>query len=189
MIIQYKEFNKEQFALIWLKKDEEPTEEEMSDAEYEEEAEDDAKETVEDDVEEPFYATNPDFDELRDILPDLDYRLLLINGKMVCIGRLNGADIEVLTSNTDDIEKEAEKSEANKTAEDVEERAEEKDEDSFEYVWIKMPGTFDEYVNLVNVNYLSPDLTDEEKEQYAGLEVNHESLMNYLMNELPEDKR
>lgn len=168
---------------------EEPTEEEMSDAEYEEEAEDDAKETVEDDVEEPFYATNPDFDELRDILPDLDYRLLLINGKMVCIGRLNGADIEVLTSNTDDIEKEAEKSEANKTAEDVEERAEEKDEDSFEYVWIKMPGTFDEYVNLVNVNYLSPDLTDEEKEQYAGLEVNHESLMNYLMNELPEDKR
>lgn len=29
MIIQYKEFNKKQFALIWLKKDEEPTEEEQ----------------------------------------------------------------------------------------------------------------------------------------------------------------
>lgn len=162
---------------------------EMSDDEYEEEAEDDAKETVKDDIEEPWYATTPELDELRDILPDLDYRLYLINTDMICVGRLNGPDIEILTSNAPSIKDEAEVSEANDKAEEVEERAEENEEDSFEYLWIKAPASFDEFVKQVNVVYLSPEMTDEDKEQYAGLEVSHESLMDYLMNELPEDKR
>lgn len=162
---------------------------EMSDDEYEEEAEDDAKETVKDDIEEPWYATTPELDELRDILPDLDYRLYLINTDMICVGRLNGPDIEILTSNAPSIKDEAEVSEANDKAEEVEERAEENEEDSFEYLWIKAPASFDEFVKQVNVVYLSPEMSDEDKEQYAGLEVSHESLMDYLMNELPEDKR
>ena len=162
---------------------------EMSDTEYEEEAEDDAKETVKDDIEEPFYATTPEFDELREILPDLDYRLFLINDDMVCIGRLNGPDIEFLTSNTPNVKDDAEVSDANDKAEEVEERAEEKEEDSFEYMWIKAPDSFDKFVNQVNVVYLSPEMSDEDKEQYAGIEASHESVMEYLMNELPEDKR
>ena len=164
-------------------------EEEMSDNEYEEEAEDDAKETVKDDIEEPFYATTPEFDELRDILVDLDYRLFLINDNMVCIGRLNGPDIEFLTSNTPNVKDDADVSEANDKAEEVEERAEENEEDSFEYLWVKAPDTFDKFVNQVNVVYLSPDMSDEDKEQYAGIEASHESVMNFLMNELPEDLR
>ena len=161
----------------------------MTDTEYEEEAEDDAKETVKDDIEEPWYATTPELDELRDILPDLDYRLFLINTDMICIGRLNGPDIEFLTANTPNVDDDADVSEANDKAEEVEERAEENEEDSFEYLWIKAPDSFDKFVNQVNVVYLSPELSDEDKEQYAGLEASHESVMNYLMNELPEDKR
>ena len=168
---------------------EEPTGEEMTDTEYEEEAEDDAKETVKDDIEEPFYATTPEFDELREVLPDLDYRLFLINDNMVCIGRLNGPDIEFLTSNTPNVKDDAEVSDANDKAEEVEERAEENEEDSFEYLWIKAPDSFDKFVNQVNVVYLSPEMSDEDKEQYAGIEASHESVMEYLMNELPEDKR
>lgn len=164
-------------------------EEEMSDNEYEEEAEDDAKETVKDDIEEPFYATTPEFDELRDILVDLDYRLFLINDNMVCIGRLNGPDIEFLTSNTPNVKDDATVSDANDKAEEVEERAEENEEDSFEYLWVKAPDTFDKFVNQVNVVYLSPEMSDEDKEQYAGIEASHESVMNFLMNELPEDLR
>ena len=166
---------------------EEPAEEEMTDTEYEEEAEDDAKDTVSDDIEEPFYATTPEFDELRDILVDLDYRLFLINDDMVCIGRLNGPDIEFLTSNTPNVKDDANVSDANDKAEEVEERAEEDEEDSFEYLWIKAPDTFDKFVNQVNVVYLSPDMSEEDKEQYAGIEASHESVMNFLMNELPEE--
>lgn len=162
---------------------------EMSNTEYEEEAEDDAKDTVKDDIEEPFYATVPEFDELRDILPDLDYRLFLINDNMVCIGRLNGPDIEFLTSNSSEVEKEAEPSEANDKAEEVEERAEENEEKAYEYKWIKAPDTLDKFLSQVNVVYLSPDMSDEEREQYAGIEASHDSVMEYLMNELPEDKR
>ena len=168
---------------------EEPAGEEMTDTEYEEEAEDDAKDTVSDDIEEPFYATTPEFDELRDILVDLDYRLFLINDDMVCIGRLNGPDIEFLTSNTPNVKDDADVSDANDTAEEVEERAEEDEEDSFEYLWIKAPDTFDKFVNQVNVVYLSPEMSEEDKEQYAGIEASHESVMNFLMNELPEELR
>lgn len=179
----------QEYELVDNAPEEMPAEEEMSDTEYEEEAEDDAKETVKDDIEEPWYATTPELDELRDILPDLDYRLFLINDNMICVGRLNGPDIEFLTSNAPSVKDEAEVSEANDKAEEVEERAEENEEDSFEYMWIKAPDTFDKFVNQVNVVYLSPEMSEEDKEQYAGVEGNHESLMNYLMNELPEDKR
>lgn len=177
----------EEYELVDNAPEEVPAEEEMSDAEYEDEAEDDAKDTVKDDIEEPFYATTPEFDELRDILVDLDYRLFLINDNMACIGRLNGPDIEFLTSNNDSVKDDADVSEANDKAEEVEERAEDHEEDSFEYMWIKAPDTFDKFVNQVNVVYLSPEMSEEDKEQYAGIEASHESVMNFLMNELPDE--
>jgi predicted RNA-binding Zn-ribbon protein involved in translation (DUF1610 family) len=164
------------------------TDEEMSDEEYKDEIEDDEEDTIEDDVEEPFYATIPEFDELRDILPDLDYRLFLINDNMVCIGRLNGPDIEFLTSNRPE-NTDTEPSEQNEKAEEIENKADEDGEQAFEYKWIKAPETFDKFLNQVNVVYLSPDMSDEEKEQYAGIEASHESVLDFLMNELPEDKR
>lgn len=173
---------------------EEPTEdiptedEEMTDEEYQDEVEEDKEDTIEDDVEEPFYATMPEFDELRDLLVDLDYRLFLINDNMVCIGRLNGPDIELLTSNRPE-NTQAEVSEENEKAEEIEVKAEEDGEQAFEYKWIKAPETLEELLNQVNVVYLSPDMSDEDKEQYAGIEASHESVMNFLMNELPEDKQ
>ena len=163
--------------------------EEMSDDEYEDEVEEDKEDTVKDDIEEPFYATTPEFDELRDVLVDLDYRLFLINDNMVCIGRLNGPDIEFLTSNRPAENTEIEKSEQNEKSDEVEDRAEEDGEQSYEYLWIKAPDSFNSFLNQVNVVYLSPDMTDEDKEQYAGIEASHESVMNFLMNELPEDKK
>lgn len=166
---------------------EEPTEE-MSDDEYEEEIQDDKEDTIEDAVEEPFYATTSEFDELRDVLVDLDYRLFLINDNMVCIGRLNGPDIEFLTSNRPE-DTETEVSEQNDKAEEIETKASEDGEQAFEYKWIKAPDTFDKFVNQVNVVYLSPEMSDEDKEQYAGIEASHDSVMNFLMNELPEDKK
>lgn len=169
---------------------EEPIEdEEMTDAEVDEEIEEDKEDTIEDAVEEPFYATTAEYDELRDILVDLDYRLFLINDNMVCIGRLNGPDIEFLTSNRPAENTEVEVSEQNDNAEEIEERAEEDGENSYEYLWIKAPDTMEKFLNQVNVVYLSPEMSDEDKEQYAGIEASHESVMNFLMNELPEDKR
>jgi hypothetical protein len=162
--------------------------EEMSDEEVQDEVVEDEEETIKDDIEQPFYATTPEYDELRDLLIDLDYRLFLINDNMVCIGRLNGPDIEFLTSNRpDDVE--IEKSEQNEKSDEVQDRAEEDGEQSFEYLWIKAPDTLDKFVNQVNVVYLSPEMTEEDKEQYAGIEASHDSVMSYLMNELPEDKR
>ena len=172
----------------------EPTEEveepeEMSNNEVQDEAKEDKEEVIEDDIEQPFYATVPEFDELREILPDLDYRLFLINDNMVCIGRLNGPDIEFLTSNRPEEIKDMEKSEQNDKSDEIEERAEEDGEDSYEYIWVKAPDTLDKFLNQINVVYLSPEMSDEDKEQYAGIEASHESVMNFLMNELPEDKR
>lgn len=169
--------------------DEAPNEkDEMTDEEYEDEVEEDKEDTVEDAVEEPFYATTPEYDELRDLLVDLDYRLFLINDNMVCIGRLNGPDIEFLTSNRPE-NTEAEPSEQNDKAEEIENKAEEDGEQAFEYKWVKAPDTLDKFLNQVNVVYLSPEMSDEDKEQYAGIEASHESVMDFLMNELPEDKR
>lgn len=187
----------EEFELV----DEEPTEElpveeapieepaeEMTDAEYEDEVEEDKEDTIEDAVEEPFYATVPEYDELRDLLVDLDYRLFLINDNMVCIGRLNGPDIEFLTSNRPE-NTETEVSEQNEKAEEIEEKAEEDGEQAFEYKWVKAPDTFEKFLNQINVVYLSPEMSDEDKEQYAGIEASHDSVMEFLMNELPEDKK
>lgn len=162
--------------------------EEMSDEEVQDEAKEDEQDTINDDVEQPFYATTEEFDELRDILVDLDYRLFLINDSMVCIGRLNGPDIEFLTSNRPE-DTEAEPSEQNDKAEDIENKAEDNGEQAFEYKWIKAPDTLDKFLNQVNVVYLSPEMSDEDKEQYAGIEASHDSVMDFLMNELPEDKR
>lgn len=164
------------------------TTEEMSDEEVQDEAKEDEQDTINDDVEQPFYATTEEFDELRDILVDLDYRLFLINDNMVCIGRLNGPDIEFLTSNRPE-NTETEPSEQNDKAEEIENKAEENGEQAFEYKWIKAPDTLDKFLNQVNVVYLSPEMSDEDKEQYAGIEASHESVMDFLMNELPEDKR
>ena len=61
--------------------------------------EEDNEDTIKDEIEQPFYATVPEFDELRDVLSELDYRLFLINDNLVVIGRLNGADIEILINN------------------------------------------------------------------------------------------
>lgn len=163
--------------------------EEMDSEEIEDEAQEDERETVEDDIEQPFYATVPEFDELRDVLVDLDYRLLLINDNMVVIGRLNGPDIEILTSNEPNASTEVEVSEQNDKAEEIEEKAEENGEKSYEYIWIKAPETLDKLIEQCNVIYLSPDMADEDKEQFAGKEASHESLMNYLMNELPESAK
>lgn len=159
--------------------------EEMSQDEVEEEAEEDNKDTINDDIEQPFYATTEEYDELRDILVDLDYKLLLINDNMVVIGRLNGPDIEILTSNTNN--EEADISEQNEKSEEIQERAEEDGETSYEYLWIKAPETLDKLIDQCNVIYLSSEMSDEDKEQYAGHEASHESVMNFLMNELPED--
>ena len=171
-----------------IEDEEDTTDEEMTDEEVQEEVIEDEEDTIEDAVEQPFYATIPEFDELRDVLVDLDYRLFLINDNMVCIGRLNGPDIEFLTSNRPE-NTEIEVSEQNDKAEEIETKAEEDGEQAFEYKWIKAPDTFDKFLSQVNVVYLSPDMSEEDKEQYAGIEASHESVMNYLMNELPEDKK
>lgn len=167
---------------------EEPVEDEMSNDEVQEEAQEDEEDTIKDDIEQPFYATVPEYDELREVLVDLDYRLFLINDNMVCIGRLNGPDIEFLTSNRPE-NTETEPSEQNDKAEEIEDKAEEDGEQAFEYKWIKAPDTFDKFLNQVNVVYLSPDMSEEDREQYAGIEASHESVMDFLMNELPEDKK
>ena len=188
--------DEEEFELVDEPTEEAPLEEpiddenteEMSDEEVQDEAKEDEEDTIEDDVEQPFYATTEEFDELRDLLVDLDYRLFLINDNMVCIGRLNGPDIEFLTSNRPE-NTDTEPSEQNDKAEEIENKAEEDGEQSFEYKWIKAPDTFDKFVNQVNVVYLSPEMSDEDKEQYAGIEASHDSIMDFLMNELPEDKK
>lgn len=141
----------------------EPAEEEMTDEEVKDEIEDDEEEKVQDDVEQPFYAVTPEYDELRPVLSELDYRLFLINNDLVLIGRLNGADIEIMVNSSNDEES--------------------------DYTFVKAPGTLDELKKIANVIYLSPDMEDETKSEYEGKEANHESVMEYLMNLLPETVR
>ena len=138
----------------------EPTEDEMTDEEVKDEIEEDEEEKVQDDIEQPFYAVTPEYDELRPVLSELDYRLFLINNDLVLVGRLNGADIEIMVNSGNDEES--------------------------EYTFVKAPGTLDELKKIANVIYLSPDMTDEDKAEYEGKEANHESVMEYLMNLLPE---
>ena len=138
----------------------EPIDDEMTDEEVQDEIQDDEEEKVKDDIEQPFYAVTPEYDELRPVLSELDYRLFLINNDLVLIGRLNGADIEIMVNSGNDEES--------------------------EYTFVKAPGTLDELKKIANVIYLSPDMTDEDKAEYEGKEANHESIMEYLMNLLPE---
>ena len=130
--------------------------EEMSNTEITDEVEKDKEEVIEDEIEQPFYASNKSFDELRDVLPDLDYRLFLINDNIVVIGRLNGVDIEILVKAND------------------------------EYDFIKAPATLEELKNVCNVMYFSPDIDKEEYEALKDKEANQEEVMSYLMNLLPD---
>lgn len=134
--------------------------EEMTGEEVQDEIQDDEEEKIKDDIEQPFYAVTPEYDELRPVLSELDYRLFLINNDLVLIGRLNGADIEIMINSGSDEES--------------------------EYTFVKAPGALDELKKIANVIYLSPDMTDEDKAEYEGKEANHESVMEYLMNLLPE---
>ena len=134
--------------------------EEMTGEEVQDEIQDDEEEKIKDDIEQPFYAVTPEYDELRPVLSELDYRLFLINNDLVLIGRLNGADIEIMVNSGNDEES--------------------------EYTFVKAPGALDELKKIANVIYLSPDMTDEDKAEYEGKEANHESVMEYLMNLLPD---
>ena len=134
--------------------------EEMTGEEVQDEIQDDEEEKIKDDIEQPFYAVTPEYDELRPVLSELDYRLFLINNDLVLIGRLNGADVEIMVNSGNDEES--------------------------EYTFVKAPGALDELKKIANVIYLSPDMTDEDKAEYEGKEANHESVMEYLMNLLPE---
>ena len=134
--------------------------EEMTGEEVQDEIQDDEEEKVKDDIEQPFYAVTPEYDELRPVLSELDYRLFLINNDLVLIGRLNGSDIEIMVNSGNDEES--------------------------EYTFVKAPGALDELKKIANVIYLSPDMTDEDKAEYEGKEANHEAVMEYLMNLLPD---
>ena len=141
----------------------EANDEEMTDAEVQEEIEEDNEDKIEDEIEQPFYATVPEFDELREVLVELDYRLFLINDNLVVVGRLNGADIEILVNNGN--------------------------EENADFVFVKAPETLDKLIAMENVLYLSPDMTDEEIKIFEGKEANHEAVMEFLMNKLPEATR
>lgn len=141
----------------------EVNDEEMTDAEVQEEIEEDNEDKIEDEIEQPFYATVPEFDELREVLVELDYRLFLINDNLVVVGRLNGADIEILVNNGN--------------------------EENADFVFVKAPETLDKLIAMENVLYLSPDMTEEEIKTFEGKEANHEAVMEFLMNKLPEATR
>ena len=141
----------------------EANDEEMTDAEVQEEIEEDNEDKIEDEIEQPFYATVPEFDELREVLVELDYRLFLINDNLVVVGRLNGADIEILVNNGN--------------------------EENADFVFVKAPETLDKLIAMENVLYLSPDMTEEEIKTFEGKEANHEAVMEFLMNKLPEATR
>lgn len=137
--------------------------EEMTDDEVQKEIEEDNEDKIEDEIEQPFYAVVPEFDELREVLVELDYRLFLINDNLVVIGRLNGADIEVLVNNGN--------------------------EENTDFVFVKAPETLDKLIAMENVIYLSPDMAKEEAKTFEGKEANHEAVMEFLMNKLPEAAR
>lgn len=141
----------------------ETDDEEMTDAEVQEEIEEDNEDRIEDEIEQPFYAVVPELDELREVLVELDYRLFLINDNLVVIGRLNGADIEVLVNNGN--------------------------EENADFIFVKAPETLDKLIAIENVIYLSPDMTEEEAKTFEDKEANHEAVMEFLMNKLPEAAR
>ena len=138
--------------------------EEMSDEEVKEEKQEDAEDIVEDEVEEPFYATDERFDELREILEPLEFRLLLINDKYLVVGRLNGADVEILKQNP-------------KTSE------EEDTQETFGFV--EAPDKLEDLLTFGTL-YEDPDLVEEGEE---ALEPNHEEIVNFLKTLLPSEAK
>lgn len=138
--------------------------EEMSNIEKEEEKQEDAEEIVKDEVEEPFYATDERFDELRELLEPLEYRLLLINDKYLVIGRLNGPDIEILKQNT---------------------KADDEEDTTETFGFVKAPDKLEELLTFGTL-YENPDLVEEGEEV---LEPDHDAIVNFLSSLLPsEDK-
>ena len=78
--------------------DEVPTEEPIAadpDSDDGIEPETDAEEAIEDDVEEQFYVGGQ-YDELRDVMQDTDFRLYLIGNDLVIPGTLEGNEIQFL---------------------------------------------------------------------------------------------
>ena len=156
------EFEETEFGMEEELPEEEPNE--MSDEEADVEKQEDAKDIVEDEVEEPFYATDERFDELREILEPLEFRLLLINDKYLVVGRLNGADVEILKQNPKNDEEED-------TAET--------------FGFVVAPDKLEELLTFGTL-YENPDLVEEGEE---ALEPDHEAIVNFLNTLLPsEDK-
>ena len=156
------EFEETEFGMEEELPEEEPNE--MSDEEADIEKQEDAKDIVEDEVEEPFYATDERFDELREILEPLEFRLLLINDKYLVVGRLNGADVEILKQNPKNDEEED-------TAET--------------FGFVVAPDKLEELLTFGTL-YENPDLVEEGEE---ALEPDHEAIVNFLNTLLPsEDK-
>lgn len=149
--------------------------EEMSDEEVEEEKQDDAEDIVEDEVEEPFYATDERFDELREILEPLEFRLLLINDKYLVVGRLNGADVEILKQNQvakDDDSESLESAEEEKPATET-------------FGFVEAPDKLEDLLTFGTL-YEDPDLVEEGEE---ALEPNHEAIVSFLKTLLPEEAK
>lgn len=156
------EFEETEFGMEEELPEEEPNE--MSDEEADVEKQEDAKDIVEDEVEEPFYATDERFDELREILEPLEFRLLLINDKYLVVGRLNGADVEILKQNPKNDEEED-------TAET--------------FGFVVAPDKLEELLTFGTL-YENPDLVEEGEK---ALEPDHEAIVNFLNTLLPsEDK-
>lgn len=134
--------------------------EELSDEEVEDQAQEDLSDTIEDDVENEDYAVDKDLDELRDVLVDLDWKLLMLTqgGKDdVCyiIGRINGEDTEMLVSNP------------NPTT----------GEQSFD--WVELPLNYNSVISYDTVYGRKDENGDD-------IVPNHEAIMDYLMSSLEE---
>ena len=135
--------------------------EEMTDEETDIEKQEDAEDIVEDEVEEPFYATDERFDELREILEPLEFRLLLINDKYLVVGRLNGAEVEILKQN-----------EPGETEEPT-------------FGFVEAPDKLEELIKFGTL-YEDPDLVEEGEE---ALEPNHEAIVKFLSEMLPKEEK
>ena len=140
--------------------DEDLPDDELSDEEVEDQAQEDLSDTIEDDVENEDYAVDKDLDELRDVLVDLDWKLLMLTqgGKDdVCyiIGRINGEDTEMLVSNP------------NPTT----------GEQSFD--WVELPLNYNSVISYDTVYGRKDENGDD-------IVPNHEAIMDYLMSSLEE---
>ena len=140
--------------------DEELPDEELSDEDVEDQAQEDLSDTIEDDVENEDYAVDKDLDELRDVLVDLDWKLLMLtqgDKDDICyiIGRINGEDTEMLVSNS------------NPTT----------GEQSFD--WIELPLNYNSVISYDTVYGRKDENGDD-------IVPNHEAIMDYLMSSLEE---